>query len=140
MRAESSFERKGGDPAVRDEYARVCEAFFARELATASFLRSWVAEIDGTIVGAGSLTILPTLPRYGASYSGHDGRVRDVYVAPSARGRGVGRALMAAVLECAKAERVDRLTLGASAMGMPLYLQLGFELKSDEMAYVETDA
>ncbi len=137
MRAESSFERKGGDPAIRDEHARVCEAFFARELSDPqSFLRSWVATVDGRIVGAASLAIVPTLPRYSiANGSGVDGRVRDVYVDPLARRRGIARALMEAVMAEARATRVDRLSLGASEMGQPLYLALGFVFKRDEMVY-----
>jgi GNAT superfamily N-acetyltransferase len=136
MRADSSVERKGGDAETRAAYARVCEAFFARELADPrSFLRSWVAVAAGTIVGGASLALAPTLPRYGAAYGGFDGRVRDVYVVPALRRRGIARALMDAVIAGARAERIDRLTLGASDMGAPLYLALGFAYKRDEMVY-----
>ena len=139
MRAASSFERKGGDTAIRDEHARVCEAFFARELADPkSFLRSWVAVAGRRIVGGASLAVVPTLPRYSmAGYSGFDGRVRDVYVEPELRGRGIARALMAAVIADARALRVDRLSLGASEMGKPLYLKIGFVFKTDEMVFEE---
>jgi len=136
MRADSSFERKGGDRRDRDEHEAVCVAFFGRELADpSSFLRSWVATVDGTIVGGASLAIVPTLPRYGSQNIGRDGRVRDVYVAPAFRKRGIARALMREILQAAKAERVDRLSLGASDMGAPLYLTMGFEYKRDEMIY-----
>ena len=137
MRADSSFERKGGDRAPRDEHERVCTAFFARELEDSqSFLKSWVATVGEEIVGGASLVIVPTLPRYGSHYSGYDGRVRDVYVAPAFRKRGIARALMLEILDKAKAEGVDRLSLGASEMGAPLYLALGFEYKRDEMVYL----
>jgi putative acetyltransferase len=39
------------------------------------------------------------------------GEVRKMFLAPEARGRGVGRALLDAVLEAAKARRLERLTL-----------------------------
>ncbi len=137
MRAESSYERKGGDVRVRDEYARTCATFFESELSKPqTFLRSWVAVVDGSIVGGASLTVVPTLPRYGASFSGFDGRVRDVYVAEGFRRRGIARALLAAVVNAANAEHIDRLALGASEMGAPLYLSIGFEYKRDEMVYV----
>jgi hypothetical protein len=42
---------------------------------------------------------------------------------------------MHAVVAAAEAENVDRLTLGASDMGAPLYLAMGFEYKRDEMVY-----
>lgn len=139
MRAQSSYERKGGDASVRDAYALTCAAFFESELRNPrTFLRSWVAVVDGSIVGGASLTVVPTLPRYGAAFSGFDGRVRDVYVAEGFRRRGIARALMAVVVEAAKSERIDRLALGASEMGAPLYLSIGFEYKRDEMVYVGT--
>jgi GNAT superfamily N-acetyltransferase len=138
MRAASSFERKGGDASERDAYARVCAEFFADELGRPkSMLRTWVATVEDTVVAGASLLILPTMPRYGAADAVvYDGRVRDVYVESAYRLRGIARALMLAVLADAKAERVDRLTLGASAMGAPLYLSIGFEYKRDEMVYV----
>lgn len=137
MRAASSYERGGFDAERRDAYARVCEMFFTRELADpASFVRSWVATVDGAVVGGASLAIWATLPRADSLMpDGRDGRVRDVFVEPQQRGRGIARALMAAVIETAKAENVDRLTLGASKMGRPLYLKIGFVPKLDEMTY-----
>ncbi len=141
MRAQSSYERKGGDARVRDAYARVCAEFFAIELERPqSMLRTWVATDAGTIVGGASLLIVPTMPRYGAAHAHvRDGRVRDVYVETAYRRRGIARALMLAVLAEAERERVDRLTLGASEMGAPLYLSLGFAYKRDEMVYVARD-
>jgi len=136
MRATSSYERRGWDAAERDWYTRVCATFFARELADPqSFLRSWVAVVGKTIVGGASLAIAGTLPRYGGTNAGFDGRVRDVYVMPNYRRRGIARALMHVVIAAAEAENVDRLTLGASDMGAPLYLAMGFEYKRDEMVY-----
>jgi GNAT superfamily N-acetyltransferase len=136
MRVASATERRSGDTSHdAARYERACLSFFERELAQPTFLRSWVAERGGEVVGGASLTVLPTLPRFGRAFSGVDGRVRDVYVAPAHRRQGVARALMAAVMTEAERLRVDRLTLGASSMGRPLYHQLGFELKTDEMHY-----
>jgi GNAT superfamily N-acetyltransferase len=141
MRAQSSYERKGGDVRVRDAYARTCAEFFADELERPqSMLRTWVKTVAGTIVGGASLLIVPTMPRYGAAHARvRDGRVRDVYVVPAYRRRGIARALMLAVLAEAKAEHVDRLTLGASEMGAPLYLSIGFAYKRDETVYTGAD-
>lgn len=52
-----------------------------------------VAEIDGTVVGWGSLSSYSPRPAYAATAE------LSVYVAGSARGRGVGRALTRALIE-----------------------------------------
>ncbi len=106
---------------------------FARDLSRAMpVLRAWVGCDAGRVIATAVLMILPTLPRLGSAGS-VDGRVRDVYVLPTHRRRGIARALMALVLDEARALRIDRLSLGASAMGRPLYESLGFISKSDEM-------
>jgi GNAT superfamily N-acetyltransferase len=66
-----------------------------------------------------------------------DGRVREVYVVPAYRRRGIARTLVGLALAEAKAAGVDRVTLGASAMGRALYASLGFVAKPDEMVYAE---
>jgi GNAT superfamily N-acetyltransferase len=136
MRASSAFERHGGTDAERAEYERVCSAFFAARLAQEdSFLRSWIASRAEQLAGGASLALFPTLPRYGEPFNGTDGRVRDVYVVPAFRRTGVARALMDVILAEARSLRIDRLSLGASAMGRPLYESLGFVGKLDEMVY-----
>jgi GNAT superfamily N-acetyltransferase len=136
MRASSAFERHGGDVSERAAYERVCSAFFAAHLAAEeSFLRSWIALRGTTPAGGASLTLFPTLPRYGQPFNGIDGRIRDVYVEPAFRRSGVARALMDVVLLEARALGIDRLTLGASSMGRPLYESLGFVGKLDEMVF-----
>ncbi len=136
MRAASTFERHGGDAVAAAAYEKQCAAFFAAELARGeSFLRSWIAQRDGAVVGGASLTLVPTLPRFGSAFEGSDGRIRDVYVIPAFRRSGIARALMQVVLAEAAAAGVDRLSLGSSKMGWELYRSLGFVPKADEMVY-----
>jgi len=139
MRVASALERWPGEPQDVAGYGRACRALFERELAQPTFLHSWVAERNGEVVGGASLTVVPTLPRFGRPFTGVDGRVRDVYVAPELRRQGVARALMAIVMAQAERLQVDRLTLGASDMGRPLYLQLGFEFNGREMHYTHPE-
>jgi GNAT superfamily N-acetyltransferase len=136
LRANSAFERHGGDAAAREDYERVCAEFFRTQLARDdSFLRSWLAFAGDAVAGGASLTLFPTLPRYGADFRGLDGRVRDVYVLPAFRRRGIARALLAEILLDAQRTGLDRLTLGTSEAGRPLYESIGFVLKDDEMVY-----
>jgi GNAT superfamily N-acetyltransferase len=136
MRVASRVERSLDDAQTVAVFEDACVAFFERELANPdSFLRTWVA-VDGTeVVGGASLTVFPTLPRYGVAFGGFDGRVRDVYVQPAHRRYGIARELMRVLIEEAGRIGLDRLTLGASEMGRPLYLSVGFEPKTDEMQY-----
>ncbi len=118
-----------------EAFERSCTAYFTRELSRAEpILRAWVACDDERVVATAVLMILPTLPRLGSNGI-FDGRVRDVYVRPTHRRRGIARALMALVLDEARALHIDRLSLGASVMGRPLYEALGFVTKRDEMLY-----
>ncbi len=60
---------------------------------------------------------------------GRDGMLEDVYTTPSARGRGLGTAVIAAVLHAARAERHELVFVPTDAEGRsrPLYERLGFE-------------
>jgi GNAT superfamily N-acetyltransferase len=147
LRAASHAERYD-DGADREElFAASCTAFFARELAVEEpFVRAWLAfeahgaEADGAVtpvnepLGTAALTVFPSLPRITTTGPVPDARVRNVYVVPAARRRGIARALMRAVMdEVESLGGVDLLTLGASAQGRPLYVSLGFVPKADEM-------
>jgi|GEM_PF-520460 len=136
MRAAQRREMHGGEESEFRRFEAECAAFFARELAAGEpWLFGWIAHAGATPAGSSVLMIYPTLPRLGSRGS-VDGRVRDVYVAPEYRRRGLGRALTLCVVDEARRRGVDRLALGASAMGRPLYESLGFVAKDDEMIFV----
>ncbi len=60
---------------------------------------------------------------------GRDGMLEDVFTTPSARGRGLATATIAAVLHAARAERHEIVFVPTDAIGGagPLYERLGFE-------------
>lgn len=60
--------------------------------------------------------------------------VLNVFTEPVWRHRGVGEALMRAVITWAKTEQLDRLVLHASDKGRKLYERLGF-VATNEMRY-----
>jgi GNAT superfamily N-acetyltransferase len=99
----------------------------------------WLATDDhaGVIGGAG-VHVKPQLPR-----PTHDGSavaispvplVVNVYTEPEWRRRGIARALLTALLEWARSERVDRVLLHASAHARELYKSLGF-VSTNEMRW-----
>src|SRR3954453_6610745 len=82
-----------------------------------------VAERAGTVAGWGSLNVFNPRPayRYVADFS--------IYVGREARGAGIGQALLAALIECARELGYHKLVLAAfpqNAAGMRLYTRFGF--------------
>jgi GNAT superfamily N-acetyltransferase len=83
---------------------------------------------DGRMVGLGGLTIDPYLP------AGDVGRLRRLYVAPSVRRRGIGAALVDALLQHASGRfRLVRLTTDTQAAA-DFYLRCGFSQVDDNSA------
>ena len=65
-------------------------------------------EDDGTAIGCGAVQLLSwTVPGAGADL----GEIKRVYVVPTARGRGLSRAMMAALLDLAAADEYRQLWL-----------------------------
>jgi GNAT superfamily N-acetyltransferase len=77
--------------------------------------RHYLAVLGGDIVGTGTLFLAP---RSAGLYF--------VFTLPSARRRGVGRAITSTMLADARSLGARRAVLSASAMGRPLYAELGF--------------
>ncbi len=82
--------------------------------------RAFVAEDeDGEIVGTGIVTI-----------NGPVAWIGTIFVAPSVRGRGLGRALTEAPIAEAERAGCQTLVLVATSAGQPLYERLGFSVQT----------
>lgn len=79
-----------------------------------------VAEADGRIAGTGIATV-----------NGSVGWVGMIFVDEALRGRGIGTALTAAVIDRLQAAGCTSLVLLASALGRPIYERLGFVAEMD---------
>jgi GNAT superfamily N-acetyltransferase len=86
----------------------------------------WLAERQGEVVAGAGMIISQLLPRPGAIEGGAQALIANVYCDPEHRRRGLARALMTAMLEWCKRERMAKLVLHASPDGRPLYESLGF--------------
>ncbi len=95
----------------------------------------FLAEIDGQLAGCGGWSRRATL--YGGDHSaGRDARtldpateparVRAMYTNPDFARRGVGRAVLAACENAARAAGFSRVELMATLSGIPLYTAAGF--------------
>ncbi|HEX5634466.1 MAG TPA: GNAT family N-acetyltransferase [Gemmatimonadales bacterium] len=114
---------------------RASEAWLRRALADGEYL-GWLAAPAGdpaTIVAGAGVQVRRVLPfphtRADGSVDTCEGRqaiVVNVYTEPGFRRMGLARRLMEAVLDWARAQRLESLVLHAAPDGRPLYEALGF--------------
>ena len=93
-------------------------------------------------VGQGGLVGLAGLARESLAKRRHIGLVWGVWVAPEARGQGLGQRLMGAVIAEARAQGLTHLQLGVGATNLPalaLYRRAGFVVTGFEEAALCVD-
>lgn len=125
--------RSGRAPAVEDRAAFIerCTAWMRRALEPGGVWQCWVAADDDRIVGQVWLQLLTKIPNPVGERDRH-GYISNVYVAPEARG-GVGRQLLAAALDWANQQGVDRVVLWPTQRSTTLYARHGFVRPGDVM-------
>jgi ribosomal protein S18 acetylase RimI-like enzyme len=92
-----------------------------------------VARMDGRIVGMATLVSFPLL-------TGERGHLDDVVVDESARGQGIGRALMEAVIDLARARQlrtVDLSSRPSRTAAINLYESVGFQPRTSTLMRYE---
>jgi len=158
MSAESAFSVQRGASADADEFVRLRSALFEEasrpnapvdlaalgERTRAAYLRGiaedsllvWIArDADGGAVGALAMHLFLRLPSP-SSPTGEEGYVVNVYTAPRWRRRGIGAALMEAMLAESRRLRLGRLRLHTTEDGRKLYARFGFREHADNMQLV----
>ncbi|MBX3286207.1 MAG: GNAT family N-acetyltransferase [Actinobacteria bacterium] len=117
---------RGWAPAELGESFAAATRAFVRDRTSAGRLRSWFAEgAGGGCIGIVSMVVVDAAP-LPEDRRDRDGYVINMYVAPEARGRGVARALLGALLADAEATGLRRTYLHSTDDGRPLYEQEGF--------------
>lgn len=119
-----------------DDIPRLESASFVylRQLMAERRYLGWLAEREGEVVAGGGLVVSQVLPRPGIVDGGAQALIVNVYCEPDHRRRGLARALMKAMLDWCKQERIASVTLHASDAGRPLYESLGF-VQTNEMRW-----
>ncbi len=158
MVPEREFVVLRGGPADVDEFVRLRCALFEEasrpeppfdlaalgERTRAAFLRGveartllvWMARTNsGEVLGALALHLFSRLPSP-ASPRGEEGYVVNVYTCPAWRRRGIGSALMEAMLAESRRLELGRLRLHTSEDGRALYSRFGFREHHDNMQLV----
>ena len=128
--------------AVFDEFVAASREWTERALARGEYA-GWLAtpkdQPSLIVAGAGvQLRNVPPHPcrpsRDGAFAKGRHAIVLNVFTEPEWRKRGVAVLLMEEVLRWARAEKLDRLVLHASAQARSLYERMGF-IATNEMRF-----
>jgi ribosomal protein S18 acetylase RimI-like enzyme len=103
--------------------------FFTKKMKDGSLVE-WVVEEKGNIIATGAIAFYEFPPTY-TNKSGLKGYITNMYTAPAYRGRGIATSLLDKLIAEAKERKVEKLWLGASKMGRPVYLNYGFK-ETDE--------
>ncbi|MFF5084820.1 GNAT family N-acetyltransferase [Actinoplanes sp. NPDC000266] len=85
----------------------------------------FVADLDGQVVGAAWLLIAERIPRNNAATRLH-GDIQSVMVREPFRHRGIGTALMSAILAEARARSLSHVTVHSGRRAVGFYLRNGF--------------
>lgn len=109
---------------VDDAWAQLAQAQLESRLGTT--LLGWVIDGDaGRLAACGFVNVTPRLPLPSAVTSMR-GYIQWVVTDPPSQGRGLGGAVMGAIMDWARDQRIDSLELHASPAGRALYRRLGF--------------
>jgi GNAT superfamily N-acetyltransferase len=108
--------------------------YLVRKMPTGEFL-AWVAEGEDGIVGTSGVTLFERPPN-GANVAGIEAYLSNMYTVPNRRGKGIGTALVEAVVAHLKETRARRIWLHATEEGRPLYEKAGFVASETDMELV----
>jgi GNAT superfamily N-acetyltransferase len=125
LRIAFDHELAGPLPAERaDEHRASIESYLRSHVPDGRY-RMWVADAAGEVVGMAGLVVIDR-PPHPRSRRAPEAMVFNVMTAPAWRRRGVGRAMMEALIADGRALGCRRLVLRASDDGSHLYAALGF--------------
>ncbi len=91
---------------------------------------TWLATLDDTPAGMSSMFEYWRMPRPGTPDS-RWGYVSNMFVREELRGRGIGSALLTAIIEEADRRRYARLVLSPSECAVPFYQRAGFVIPDE---------
>lgn len=113
-----------------------CSDAFTAEVAqwmSASARTVWVADAAGRAIGMVCLTEYERMPSPLPRAAGRWGYLGHLYVLAEQRGNGVGRTLIATVLQAAEERGYTKVVLSPTPSSIPLYTRCGFTRENDLM-------
>lgn len=126
------FYREDGDPFLENE----SRAAFATLLSTPSLGSVWLAQQETVVVGYVALTL-----GFSLEFGGRDAFVDDLYVVPSQRGQGIGRAMIAACERSCRdlGVRALHLAVRPTNRAASLYQRVGFRYQEHRLMTKRVD-
>lgn len=111
--------------AITPTLAPALNDFYLQHLQAQTFL-SWLALDGAQIVGTSGMSFTEK-PPYAQNLTGRVGLLSSMYTLPAYRRLGIAKALLARIMEEARARGCGVVYISASEMGAPLYLSCGFQ-------------
>lgn len=93
---------------------------------------AWVAEAEGVVIGTGAVVYF-TVPPRPTNLSGREAYLLQMYTVPVWRRRGVGTAILNAIIAAVKQTEARCIILYAMEEARPLYEKAGFKYRPDNM-------
>ncbi|HVT40166.1 MAG TPA: GNAT family N-acetyltransferase [Gemmatimonadaceae bacterium] len=127
--------REAGDIPPGDAAASLAFAIskaFVDGIANGSCL-AWIATSgQADLAGSAAMQIVPRLPSP-QNRSSLEGYVAQLFILPDWRRRGIGSALMKAVVAAARHRYLGRIRLHSTKEGLAMYERLGFKIRTNDM-------
>jgi GNAT superfamily N-acetyltransferase len=117
--------------ATPDEIVGEMRDYFSQQL-TGNHFAAFIAEAGSQVIGTGGVVVFD-VPPSPSNPSGAEGYVMNMYTVPEWRGRGVGHALVDAIVKHAYGEGARRMWLRTSDDGESVYERFGFRKRDHYM-------
>ncbi|WP_047981168.1 GNAT family N-acetyltransferase [Ornithinibacillus contaminans] len=103
--------------------------FFDQKLRDGSLVQ-WIVENNEKIITTGAIVVYDFPPTY-TNKNGKKGYITNMFTEQAYRGQGFATKLLTKLVQEAKQRDINKLWLGASTLGRPVYAKFGF-IASDE--------
>lgn len=113
------------------EVERESAEYYRRALADGSHVAYLVYD-GGQFAGAGGISFFQVMPTV-HNPSGWKAYIMNMYTSPKHRRRGIARHTLSLLVKEARSRKITHISLEATSMGRPLYLDYGFVPMEDEM-------
>ncbi|QEE15617.1 GNAT family N-acetyltransferase [Promethearchaeum syntrophicum] len=100
--------------------------YFRKTIPTGEF-KGWIVDSPSQIGIASGGLVIDQHPPSSSNMSGKQGYVMNLVVIEEYRRQGIGKMIMETIIKWLKTEHIEKVTLHASDMGLPLYQELGFK-------------
>jgi GNAT superfamily N-acetyltransferase len=117
-----------------EDFVGRCAEWMRRHLQS-DLWQCWVAEVNDQLIGAIWVQLVEKIPNP-RSEAEHHGYITNFYIAPEARGAGIGSQMLRAALDWCRARDVHAVILWPTDRSRSLYERHGFTVRDDIMELI----